>query len=291
MRRRGFLAGASALLTAPALRLAADTPGGLLEAARRLAAAPHQPASSPLPAPFAGLDYDAYRGIRPIPGKAAMLPHGDAFAMDLLPPGLYFPDPVRIDIERDGALARFPFFPSALLRLRYRFPLIFGESSRTAARCGLLRLRLRHPLTRPAAGRWVVVSSFRAASLLLAHRREEHVVYWLVRRAVAIRAHVAAPARGMFRWLHAPFVSSARSSGRSFLDRSGLIDSRPSLCGHLRHERFRPGPAYSPKTVRCPLPSARVGDPRYRHPALTVDYLIGSPPASAVSDAFPTPVL
>ena len=32
-----------------------------------------------MPAPFAGLDYDAYRGIRPIAGRAANLPHGPAF--------------------------------------------------------------------------------------------------------------------------------------------------------------------------------------------------------------------
>ena len=99
MRRRGFLAGVGAMALLPAPRLSADSAPTLLDLATRLSAQPYRAPQSMLPPPFAGLDYDAYRGIRPIPGRAALLPHGPDFAVDLLPPGLFFPDPVRIDLD------------------------------------------------------------------------------------------------------------------------------------------------------------------------------------------------
>ena len=46
-------------------------------------------------------------GIRPIPGRAAMLPLGPDYAVDLLPPGLYFPDAVEIDPGRLAQEAAF----------------------------------------------------------------------------------------------------------------------------------------------------------------------------------------
>lgn len=97
MKRRSFLAGVTAAGVLSAGRVLADMPSSLLDKARRLAATPYNPQRTPLPPPFAGLSYDAYRGIRPIPGRAAMLPLGKDFSVDLLPPGLFFPDPVRID--------------------------------------------------------------------------------------------------------------------------------------------------------------------------------------------------
>jgi len=268
MRRRGFLAGASALLTAPALRLAADTPGGLLEAARRLAAAPHEPASSPLPAPFAGLGYDAYRGIRPIPGKAAMLPHGDAFAIDLLPPGLYFPDPVRIDIERDGAAREIPFSP-ALFDFDDRY---FGEIPGTAPGAGFSGLRLRHPLNVP--GRMDEVLVVQGASYFRAIGGA--MVYGLSARAVAIGTGGTGPEefpRFTHLRVHAPVNGSVRLEG--------LIDS-PSLAGHL-DMTLRPGRDTETDVTLTLLP--RVGIPDIGIAPLTSMYLKG-PLRSAVSDDF-----
>ena len=89
MKRRSFLKMTTALAFAGSMPVYAQSvPGSLLEAAKDLARRPYVPPSGILPPPFAGLDYNAYRGIRPIVGKAALLPQGDGFALDLLPPGL-----------------------------------------------------------------------------------------------------------------------------------------------------------------------------------------------------------
>ncbi len=91
------------MLAAPALRLSAqEASGSLLDVARATAARPYVPNTTPLPPPFADLTYDAFRGIRPIAGKAAMLPVGPDYAVDLLPPGLDFPDPVTFELVDFG---------------------------------------------------------------------------------------------------------------------------------------------------------------------------------------------
>ena len=111
MRRRRFLGASAAVLAAPALRLRAETSvaASFLELARDLASRPYRAPEHVLPPPFAGLDYDAYRGIRPIPGRGALIPHGQDYAVDLLPPGLFFPHAVTVEIAGPDGVREVPF--------------------------------------------------------------------------------------------------------------------------------------------------------------------------------------
>lgn len=223
--RRGFLAGAAAVSVLPATPGRGQT-GGLLEAARGLAAAPFRAVTAPLPAPFAGLDYDAYRGIRPKPGRAAMLPHGPDFAVDLLPPGLYFPEPVRIDRDTGGGPAEVAFAPD-LFSFEPRY---FDTVPDTAPGAGFTGLRLRHPLNAPDRMDEVLVvqgaSYFRAIG--------QAMVYGMSARAVAVGTGGPAPEefpRFTHLRLHPPKGGTVRLEA--------VIDS-PALAGHL-DMRLRPG--------------------------------------------------
>jgi periplasmic glucans biosynthesis protein len=147
MRRREFLMTSTAALAAPATRAAAEgaTVPSLKDAARDLATRPFARTPAVLPPPFAGLDYDSYRGIRPIPGKAAMLPVGVGFAVDLLPPGLFFPDPLHVEILSEDGLRTVPFSPAV-----FDFdPRYFGAIPDSAPGAGFTGLRLRYPLNAP----------------------------------------------------------------------------------------------------------------------------------------------
>lgn len=114
MRRRDVLAAGAALLASPAVRVSANplASTSLLDDARAMSRRPYAPSTLQLSPPFADLDYNAYRGIRPLPGLAGMLPHGSDFAVDLLPPGLYFPDPVKIDRVTADGLSEIDFAPA-----------------------------------------------------------------------------------------------------------------------------------------------------------------------------------
>jgi glucans biosynthesis protein len=269
MRRRAFLAGSAALMAAPVMPLGADEPSGtLLDAARALAGRPYRDTRAPLPAPFAGLDYDAYRGIRPIPGQAAMLPHGASYAVDLLPPGLFFPDPVRIEIEDETGFGERPFSPS-LFSFEPRY---FDTVPETAPGAGFSGLRLRHPLNAP--GRMDEVLVVQGASYFRAIGQA--MVYGLSARAVALGT--GGPGAEEFpRFtrlrLHRPQDGTVRIEG--------LIDS-PSLAGHLDMV-LRPGPATGMDLSVTILPRVEIADIGIA--PLTSMYLKG-PLRSAVSDDF-----
>ena len=179
MKRRSFLKMTTALAFAGSVPgYAQSVPGSFLEAAEALARRPYVPPSGILPPPFAGLDYNAYRGIRPIVGKAALLPQGDGFALDLLPPGLYFPDPVSVERHVDGAIKSIPLTP-ALFDFQDRY---FDEVPDTAPGAGFSGLRLRHPLNAPDVMDEVAV--FQGASYFRAIGQS--MVYGLSARSVAL---------------------------------------------------------------------------------------------------------
>jgi glucans biosynthesis protein len=271
MRRRLFLGAASAALASPALRLSAGsepTPSPLLREARALAARAFRPSDTVLPPPFARLDYDAYRGIRPIPGRAALLPHGSDYAVDLLPPGLYFPDPVRIELAGPDGIREVPFSP----RLFSFDPRYFGEVPEAAPGAGFSGLRLRHPLNAGDVLDEVMVvqgaSYFRAIGRSMA--------YGLSARAVALGTGGAGPEefpRFTRLRLHAPRGGRVRMEG--------VLDS-PSLAGHLDMV-LTPGAATGMEIVATILPRREIGDVGIA--PLTSMYLKG-PLRSAVSDDF-----
>ena len=270
MKRRDLMTGAlAALMFVPGLRARA-TPAGatLLDEARALAARPFAPGTGILPPPFAGLGYDAYRGIRPVVGQAAMLPQGPEFALDLLPPGLFFPDPVRIDLPTADGFAAVPFSPG-LFDFDSRY---FHTIPETAPGAGFSGLRLRHALNTPGVLDEVLVvqgaSYFRAIG--------QAMVYGLSARAVAIGT--GGPVAEEFpRFTHLR-LHPAQDGGVRL---EAVIDS-PSLAGHL-DMTLSPGVDTVMDLVVTILPRREIADIGIA--PLTSMYLKG-PMRAAVSDDF-----
>jgi glucans biosynthesis protein len=257
----------------PGLRLSAETLTGdaaptLLDAARALAAQPYVAPGAALPPPFAGLSYDAYRGIRPIPGRAAMLQHGPDFAVDLLPPGLFFPEPVRIDLPNGSDFAAVSFAPD-LFDFEARY---FGDIPDSAPGAGFSGLRLRHPLNSADVLDEVLVvqgaSYFRAIG--------QAMVYGLSARAVAIGTGGPGPEE-FPRFTHLRLHPAANGSVRL----EAVIDS-PSLAGHLDMS-LTPGTDTVMDIAVTILPRREIGDIGIA--PLTSMYLKG-PMRAAVSDDF-----
>ncbi|MEO1454278.1 MAG: glucan biosynthesis protein, partial [Pseudomonadota bacterium] len=197
----------------------AQTQSSLIDSARRLASQPYLAPQNALPPPFADLTYDAYRGIRPIPGRAAMLPHGPEFAVDLLPPGLYFPDPVRIDRDTGTGPEEIPLSLD-LFDFQDRY---FDTLPDTAPGAGFSGLRLRHPLN--AADRMDEVLVVQGASYFRALGR--NMIYGLSARAVAIGTGGPTPEE-FPRFTHLRLHPAMGTSVRL----EAVIDS-PALAGHL----------------------------------------------------------
>ncbi|KPQ16766.1 MAG: periplasmic glucans biosynthesis protein MdoG [Rhodobacteraceae bacterium HLUCCO18] len=258
---------AAAALLRPCASLA-ETGPTLLEAARALAARPFVDRSTPLPPPFAGLDYDAYRGIRPVPGRSALLAHGSDFALDLLPPGLFFPDPVRIDRDAGDGPEEIAFAPG-LFDFDARY---FDDVPATAPGAGFSGLRLRHPLNAPDRMDEVLVlqgaSYFRAIG--------QAMVYGLSARAVALGTGGAEPEE-FPRFTHLRLHPAQAGAVRI----EAVIDS-PSLAGHL-DMTLRPGRDTVTDIAVTLLPRREIADIGVA--PLTSMYLKG-PLRASVSDDF-----
>ncbi|SEK39948.1 glucans biosynthesis protein [Roseovarius nanhaiticus] len=276
MRRRALLGGSAMALGAAALGLwpqarsaqAEEAPASLLEAARALAAKPYQPNPVSLSPPFAGLNYDAYRGIRPIAGEAANLPLGDGYEVDLLPPGLFFPDPVTIEMPRAEGFGEIAFSPG-LFTFEPRY---FSDIPAKSPGAGFSGVRLRHPLNDPQVMDEVMVvqgaSYFRAIG--------QAMVYGLSARAVALGTGGPGPEefpRFTHLRLHRPVDGRIRMEA--------VIDS-PSLAGHLELE-MTPGVDTAMRAALTLLPRREITDVGVA--PLTSMYLKG-PIRAAVSDDF-----
>lgn len=269
MKRRGFLASTVAALAFGATRITAGPiHASLIAEARALAASSHVPPSGVLPPPFAGLSYDAYRGIRPLPGKAAMLPIGFGYAVDLLPPGLYFPYPVEIELPTETGFDQLPLSPD-LFAFEPRY---FGSIPENTPGAGFSGLRLRYPLNTAEVLDEVLVvqgaSYFRAIGQAMA--------YGLSARAVAIGT--GGPVAEEF-----PRFTKLRLHGDSdgLVRLEAVIDS-PSLAGHLEMT-LRPGTDTVMDLAVTLLPRRAIADIGVA--PLTSMYLKG-PMRSAVSDDF-----
>lgn len=153
-----------------------DSPEAMIAAARERAARSWTSPARPLLAPFDALDYDRHRAIRPLPGRAAALPLGDAFRADLLAPGWLFDVPLRIALPgHDTAFAPGMFsFDPAKFDLPDPLPDTPGM--------GFAGLRLLTPLNDPA--RWDEVLVLQGASYFRALARD--TVYGLSARALAL---------------------------------------------------------------------------------------------------------
>lgn len=270
MTRRSFLMTTSALVTSAILpsRMRADSNVSLRALARAARDRAYAPNTVPLSAPFADLDYDAFRGIRPLPGRAAVLPHGEAFAYDLLPPGLYFPDPVTIEKVTLDGVREVPFSTDAFsFDDRY-----FDDIPATSPGAGFTGLRLRYPLNAPDRLDEVLVmqgaSYFRAIG--------QAMVYGLSARCVAIGTGGSTPEEF-------PRITRIRlhpaEGDRVRLE--AMFDS-PSLTGHIEMT-LRPGVETEMEVTTSLFPRVDIADIGVA--PLTSMYLKG-PMLSAVSDDF-----
>lgn len=193
MRRRdviiGGAAATAALTGAPTVQAgppaALPARAALIEAARKLGDAPYREAGTRLSPPFDALDYDSYRGVRPIAGRAAQLPLGHGFAADLLPPGWLFDDPVTVTLPGDDTARRFD-----PLHFSYD-PRHFPDGGPKDAGAGMAfsGVRLSYPLN--AAGQRDELIVLQGASYFRALARG--TVYGLSARALGLGTGGPAP--------------------------------------------------------------------------------------------------
>jgi len=209
-----------------------------------------------------------YRAIRPVPGRAARLPVGPGYAVDLLPPGLYFPDPVAIELPDGAGFSQRPFSPS-LFEFDGRY---FDAVPGSAPGAGFSGLRLRHPLNAADVMDEVLVvqgaSYFRAVGRAMA--------YGLSARAVAKGTGGPDPEefpRFTRLRLHRP------ADGAASLE--AVIDG-PSLAGHMEM-RVEPGEATRMALTVTLMPRVEIADIGVA--PLTSMFFKG-PMRSAVADDF-----
>jgi len=254
--------------TALSRSLRADAPQALFDLARAARNRPYATHATPLAPPFADLDYDAFRGIRPLPGKAALIPHGERFAFDLLPPGLYFPDPVTVDRVTPDGTHQIAFSP-ALFSFDPRY---FGAIPETSPGAGFTGLRLRYPVNAPDRMDEVLV--LQGASYFRAIGRA--MVYGLSARSVAIGTGGSTPEE-FPRFTHIRLHPAEGDSVRL----EGMIDS-PSLTAHI-DMTLHPGDETGMEIVATIFPRVDIADIGIA--PLTSMYLKG-PMLAAVSDDF-----
>lgn len=188
MKRRSFL---TAALASAALPVTAQQtrPADFIETARALARLPHRDPAMILPPPFDGLTYDSYRAIRPAPGGAADLALGPDLRADLFPPGFYFQDAVRVEIETDDGFRELPYNPALFSYSDRYFDAAPDLTDSAIARMGFSGARLRSAFR--SADRFDEflaiqgASYFRAASVA--------TVYGLSARALALGTGAQTP--------------------------------------------------------------------------------------------------
>jgi glucans biosynthesis protein len=268
MKRRDLFLSTAAFAIAASLPAWAQSRDSLRTVAKSLQQLSYEPNTTPLTPPFAGLDYNAYRGIRPLVGRASLLPHGDRFAVDLLPPGLYFPDPIKVDRVTPEGLREIAFSPDL-----FEFdPRYFSDIPDTSPSGGFSGMRLRYPIN--AADRMDEVLVMQGASYFRAIG--ETMVYGLSARTVALGTG-GGGAEEFPRFVHLRLHPATGDSVRI----EGVIDS-PSLSGHLDMV-LHPGADTRMEITTTVFPRVDIADIGIA--PLTSMYLKG-PMLAAVSDDF-----
>jgi glucans biosynthesis protein len=228
MQRRDFFAAAGAGLAGAgvpfaALAQEASAPEGpepgsyawVVAQARELSAAPYEHPTAELTGPFADLDFDRYRAIH---SKTVPIgPERQGFAIDLLPPGFIFKDPVGISLVTAEGVRDIPFS----LEVFDFAPELFDPAALAAwtpsGGIAFSGFRLRHGINRPDYQDEFVV--FQGASYFRATAR--NMIYGLSARGLAIRT---GDPRGeefpIFRhfWIEQPPPGAKRISVRALLD-------------------------------------------------------------------------
>ncbi len=147
--------------------------------ARDLAAKAYEYRDAELVGTFGGLSYDQYRGIRFRRDRDPWAGSGD-FALDLLPPGAIFHEPVDISLVDNGVVIPVKFDPHMFDFDPAHFP--EGVDYETLGDMGWSGFRIRAPLNRPDVMDEVAV--FQGASYFRAVARG--TLYGLSARGLAI---------------------------------------------------------------------------------------------------------
>jgi len=212
--------------------------------------------SAPLTGTFKDLGYDQYRAIRfrreadPWKGIAG-------FGLDLLPPGMIFHEPVRMNLVRDGVPQPVPFDPAMLEFDVAHFP---PEAAQTPPdQMGWSGFRIRHALNRPDVLDEMAV--FQGASYFRVLGRDNR--YGLSGRGLAIgTGSPEGEEFPVFRefWLHDPDPRTGHVTIQALLDsksvaggyefilapgRETLVTTRVALFARRKLERFGVAPLTS----------------------------------------------
>src|ERR1700712_3466406 len=121
--RRSFCAGAAAGIASMIVPAAADaqTSGqpvahfgydDVLKRARDLASAPFEPKPPALPDVLGKLSFDAWRDIRFRRDKALLGQDGGPFRLEMFHLGHIYPQPVTVNVVREGLATPVPYAPS-----------------------------------------------------------------------------------------------------------------------------------------------------------------------------------
>jgi glucans biosynthesis protein len=196
----------------------------VIQRARDAAAAPYQPPTIALAEPFAGLSYDAFRGIRFRDEARVFAAGGGGFQLDLLPPGFHYQDRVEINVVSNGAATPLAFSTDLFDFQPAYFPYPDGRApDGLAADHGFSGFRLRHALNRPDV--WDEFAVFQGASYFRAVARD--TLYGLSARGLAIGTAGPVPEEfPLFRafWIEEP------APGADTLRLYALLDG-PSVAG------------------------------------------------------------
>jgi periplasmic glucans biosynthesis protein len=151
---------------------------------------PFQRPEMTLTEPFADLTYDAFRAIRFREDERLWGTDPQGFALDLMPPGFYFKDRVRVHLVDGGEVSEIPFSTAFFHFHPNYFPWTDGTAPADLARdLGFSGIRLRHPINHP--GVWDEVLVFQGASYFRAVARD--TLYGLSARGLAIGTGAPVP--------------------------------------------------------------------------------------------------
>ena len=196
----------------------------VIDLAREVAAGTFEVQRLDLRAPFADLDYDAYRMIRPRPERRLWYGEQLGFEVDLLPPGMLYHDRVGISVVADGKVLELAFDPDLFHYDPDHFPYADGAAPPDAPRdLSYSGLRVRFPISQPDVMDEFLV--FQGASYFRAIGRGQ--LYGLSARGLALGT--GAPEGEEFPifrqfWVYQP------EAGATVIRIQALLDS-PSVAG------------------------------------------------------------